>query len=118
MTLETKLIIRKKLVFIFNQAVDILNSSKIEAEQMYQLSNEVNHFKIWLDTISTDSFLKEQLQMISFSYTPRRAELSESFTYFFSYLWKWIVIKIQNAHRKKMLEDFLKKYDNLLTLLD
>lgn len=106
---------RKQFVFILNYAVDIIEKDYIEADDLILFSNEVKKFKQGLDLIALPYHVKNNLVNVSFDYSTTRKSISDaSFLFFKRTFLNWF----QQKHRIMLLNNFLRKYDKNLELLN
>lgn len=87
---------------------------------MVLISNEVKNFKSFVEKANIDTVLKNKLSNINFNYSPTRANASSSIivvilTIFTMGIYLFF-LKLQELERKRLLVNFLNKYEDLLKL--
>ncbi|WP_407484135.1 hypothetical protein [Elizabethkingia meningoseptica] len=108
-------IVRKHFVYLLNYALDVSKKEIIESGDLVSFSNEVKKFNHALEEYEIPDSIKTELKQVSFSYSPNRENLSDSLFFVFKYTFaNWAIQK----HRTMLLNDFLKKFDGKLKLLD
>lgn len=112
---EEKLAVRKDFLFLLNYAVNILKREHIEGDDLVLFSIEVERFKKNLINTELPRAITDDFQNIEFNYSYTRKDASD-FIYLF--LKRLFADWAQQKNRYFLLQNFLKKYDGLLNLLD